>query len=74
MSTHAEFHLRHVAVEELRRLVSHPLGEVRRLAHEAREGATAASLGIVVAAVFLGVWSFAALVYLFVMLVARLFD
>jgi hypothetical protein len=72
MSTHAEFQLRHEAVAELRRLAAHPLREVERLAREARSGETAASLAIVVAAVFLGVWTIAAVVYGVVLLVTRL--
>jgi hypothetical protein len=72
MSTHAEFRLRQEAVAELKRLAAHPLREVERLAQEARGGETAASLAIVVAAVFLGVWTIAALVYGVVLLVARL--
>lgn len=72
MSTHAEFQLRHEAVAELKRLATHPLREVERLAQEARRGETAASLAIVVGAVFLGVWTIAAVVYGVVLLVTRL--
>jgi hypothetical protein len=72
MSTHAEFHLRQEAVAELKRLAAHPLREVERLAHDADGGETAASLAIVVAAVFLGVWAIAAVVYGVVLLVTRL--
>jgi hypothetical protein len=72
MSTQAEFHLRHEAVAELKRLAAHPLREVERLTEDARGGETAASLAIVVAGVFLGVWTIAAVVYGVVLLVARL--
>ena len=72
MSTHAEFQLRHEALEEARRLAAHPRDELFRLEEEAREGTTAASLLIVVAAVFLGVWASAALLYALVVLTARL--
>jgi hypothetical protein len=72
MSTHAEFQLRHEAADELKRLAAHPLDEVERLGAEAREGETAASLGILVAVVVLGVWSVAAIVYGLVMVVAWL--
>jgi hypothetical protein len=72
VSTHAEFQLRHEAVAEVKRLAAHPLREVERLAQEARGGETAASLAIVVAAVFLGVWTIATVVYGLVLLVARL--
>jgi hypothetical protein len=72
MSTHAEFQLRREAAAELKRLAAHPRGEVKRLEDEAREGGTAASLGIIVAAVFLGVWTIAALLYGVVLLAVRL--
>jgi hypothetical protein len=72
MSTHADFQLRHEAAAELKRLAAHPLGEVKRLRDEAREGGTAVSLGIIVAAVFLGVWTIAALIYGVVLLAVRL--
>lgn len=68
MSTHVEFRIRHEALEEAKRLVTHPREELVRLEEEARDGETAASLLIVVAAVFLGVWTIAALVYAFVLL------
>jgi hypothetical protein len=69
---HPEFQLRHEATDELKRLATHPLGEVERLEAEAREGKTAASLGILVTAVVVGVWSVAAIVYGLVVLVAWL--
>ena len=72
MSMHAEFQLRHEAAAELKRLAAHPRAEVVRLEHEAHDGETAASLGIIVASVFLGVWTIAALVYGLVLLVVRL--
>jgi hypothetical protein len=72
VSTHAEFQLRHEAVAEVKRLAAHPLREVERLAQDARGGETAASLAIVLAAVFLGVWTIATVVYGLVLLVARL--
>lgn len=72
MSTHAEFRVRHEALEEARRLVAHPREELVRLEEEARDGETAASLLIVVAGVFLGVWTIAALLYAFVMLASLL--
>lgn len=72
MATHPEFQLRHEATDELKRLATHPLEEVERLEIEAREGKTAASLGILVTAVVVGVWSVAAIVYGLVVLVAWL--
>jgi hypothetical protein len=72
MSTHAEFHLRHEALEEAKRLVAHPRDELVRLEEEARDGDKAASLLIVVAGVFLGVWAIAALIYGLVVLTAQL--
>jgi hypothetical protein len=72
VSTHAEFELRHEAVAEVKRLAAHPLREVERLAQAARGGETAASLAIVLVAVFLGVWTIATVVYGVVLLVARL--
>lgn len=67
-----EFHLRHEAAEELKRLASHPIEEIERLEEEAREGETAASLGIVLAGVGLGVWVIAAVLLAFVTLVVWL--
>lgn len=72
MSTHAEFQLRHEAAAELKRLAEHPRAEVERLEREALDGETAASLGIIVVTVFLGVWTIAALVYGVVLLAVRL--
>jgi hypothetical protein len=72
MATQPEFQLRHEAADELKRLATHPLEEVERLETEAREGKTAASLGILVTAVVVGVWSVAAVVYGLVILVAWL--
>jgi len=70
-----EFHLRHEAAEELKRLASHPIKEIERLEEDAREGETGSSLGIVLAGVGLGVWMIAAtllaLVTLVVWLVVR---
>jgi hypothetical protein len=70
-----EFQLRHEVAEEVKRLATHPVQEIERLEAEAREGKTAASLGIVLAGVGLGVWAFAtvllALVALVVWLVVR---
>jgi hypothetical protein len=61
--------LRHEAAEELKRLATHPIQEIERLEQEALEGKTAASLGVVLAGVGLGVWAFAAVLFAFVMLV-----
>ena len=44
-----EFLLRHEVAEELKRLATHPIKEIERLEEEAREGKTAASLGVVLA-------------------------
>jgi hypothetical protein len=62
--------LRHEAAEELKRLATHPVQEIERLEQEAREGKTAASLGVVLAGVGLGVWAIAAVLLAFVLLVA----
>ena len=67
-----EFQLRHEATEELKRLATHPLKEIERLEEEAREGKTAASLGILLAGVGLGVWAIAAVLLGFVALVVWL--
>jgi hypothetical protein len=50
-----EFHLRHEAAEELKRFARHPVQEAARLEKKAQEGATGASLGIVLAGIGLGV-------------------
>jgi hypothetical protein len=67
-----EFQLRHEATEELKRLTTHPIKEIERLEEEAREGKTAASLGILLAGVGLGVWAVAAVLLAFVALVVWL--
>jgi hypothetical protein len=64
-----EFLLRHETAEELKRLATHPIKEIERLEEEAREGKTAASLGVVLTAVGLGVWAIAAVLLAFVTLV-----
>lgn len=74
MSTQSEFQLHHEAAEELKRLAAHPVREVDRLEHQAREGETASSLLIVVAGVFVGVSLLAALLYGFVLLVTWLLE
>lgn len=63
-----EFLLRHEAAEELKRLATHPIKEIERLEEEAREGKTAASLGLLLAGVGLGVWAIAAVLLGFVTL------
>jgi len=63
-----EYLLRHEAAEELKRLATHPIQEIERLEEEAREGKTAASLGVVLAGVGLGVWAIAAVLLAFVTL------
>jgi hypothetical protein len=63
-----EFLLRHEAAEELKRLATHPIKEIERLEEEAREGKTAASLGVLLAGVGLGVWAIAAVLLAFVTL------
>jgi hypothetical protein len=69
-----DFQLRHEAAEELKRLVAHPVEEVERLEQEAVEGRTAASLGILVATVFVGVAVIAIVLYALVMLATRLIE
>jgi hypothetical protein len=61
--------LRHEAAEELKRLATHPIQEIERLEHEAHEGETAASLGVMLAGVGLGVWAIAGVLLAFVLLV-----
>jgi hypothetical protein len=68
-----EFLLRHEAAEELKRLATHPIKEIERLEEEAREGKTAASLGLVLAGVGLGVWAIAAVLLAFVTLAVWIF-
>jgi hypothetical protein len=67
-----EFHLRHEAAEELRRLASHPIEEIERLEQDALEGKTGATLGIVLAGVGLGVWAIAAALLALVTLIVWL--
>lgn len=72
MATEADYQLRHEAAEELKRLAAHPVQELERLEHEALDGATAASLGLIVLGVFVGVTLIAVVVYALVMLAASL--
>lgn len=50
-----EFHLRHEAAEELKRLARHPVQEAARLEKKAEEGSTGAALGIVLLGIGFGV-------------------
>ena len=72
MSPNAEFELKHETVEELKRLAAHPLQEVERLEETALEGATAASILIIVAGIFVAVSVIAGALYGFVILVTWL--
>ena len=63
------FQLHHEAAEELKRLAAHPIEEIERLENEAREGKTAASLGVLLAGVGLGVWAIATVLLALVTLV-----
>jgi hypothetical protein len=71
VSTHADFQLRHEALEEAKRLVAHPRDELVRLEREAADGGTAASLLILVAGVFVCVWAIAAVLYALVVVATR---
>jgi hypothetical protein len=70
----AEFELKHEAVDELKRLAAHPVQEVERLEETALEGRTAASILIIVAAIFVGVSLIAAAMYGLVELVTWLVE
>ena len=72
MSTN--FELKHEAVDELKRLATHPVQEVARLEETALEGATAASILIIVAGIFVAVWLIAGALYGLVMLVTWLVE
>lgn len=50
-----DFHIRHEAAEELKRLARHPVEEAVRLEQKAKEGKTGVALGIVLFGVGLGV-------------------
>jgi hypothetical protein len=50
-----EFHIRHEAAEELKRLARHPVEEAVRLERKAKEGSTGGALGIVLFGVGIGV-------------------
>jgi hypothetical protein len=50
-----DFHIRHEAAEELKRLAQHPVEEVARLERKAKEGRTGGALGLVLLGVGLGV-------------------
>jgi hypothetical protein len=69
-----EFELKHEAVDELKRLAAHPVQEVERLEETALEGRTAASILIIVAAIFVGVSLIAAAMYGLVELVTWLVE
>ena len=70
----ADFELKHEAVDELKRLVAHPVQEVERLEHTAAEGQTAASILIIVVGIFLAVSVIAAAMYGLVELVTWLIE
>jgi len=74
MSTDAEFELKHEAVDELKRLAAHPMQEVERLEETALEGATAASILIIVAGIFVAVLVIAAALYGLVVVVTWLVE
>lgn len=69
MAEEENFQLHHEAAEELKRLAAHPIEEIERLENEAREGKTAASLGVLLAGVGLGVWAIATVLLALVTLV-----
>jgi hypothetical protein len=50
-----DFHIRHEAAEELKRLARHPVEEAGRLERKAKEGLTGGALGAILLGVGLGV-------------------
>ena len=57
MGDDEEFHVGHEAKEELKRLATHPVQEIRRLEEEAAQGDVGATPGIVLAgmSIWLGI-------------------
>jgi hypothetical protein len=70
----SEFELKHEAVDELKRLATHPVQEVERLEQTALEGRTAASILIIGGGTFVAVSLIAAAMYGLVELVTRLVE
>jgi hypothetical protein len=70
----AEFELKQEAVDELKRLAAHPVQEVERLEQTALEGATGASILIIVGGTFIAVCLIAAAMYGLVELVTWLVE
>jgi Flp pilus assembly protein TadB len=65
-----EFHLSKAAEEEVKRLATHPVREVRRLQDEASEGEKAGGLFLLLSEVSLAIWLIAALLIAAVFLIA----
>jgi hypothetical protein len=67
-----EFHLGKATEEELKRLATHPVQEVERLADEIEEGEKGSSMLLLVSGIAASVWFLAALLMVAVFLVAYL--